>query len=191
MRFLLQISKGIDTLNNWVGRTIMWLALLMVILGAYNAFTRVIDKQYKTQLSTNTWMELQWYLFSAVFLLMVGYVMLHNGHVRVDVFYARMSAHRKAWVDMLGALLFVIPLSLFLLYVATPWAASSFGWFAPSGHWEISPNPGGLLLWPVKVLVIPGFALLALQALSEAIKNFAFLRGAIATPAYEPKGEMP
>ncbi len=167
----------------------MWVALAMVFLGAYNAFTRAIDKQFKTQLSNNTWMELQWYMFSAVFLLMVGYTLLHNGHVRVDAFYSRMNPRQQAWVDMLGALLFVIPLSLILLYVSIPWVASSMGWFN-NGRWEYSNDPGGLIRWPVKFLLIPGFTLLMLQALSEAIKNFAFLRGAIPAPKHEPKGEI-
>jgi TRAP-type mannitol/chloroaromatic compound transport system permease small subunit len=125
-------------------------------------------------------------MFAAVFLLIAGYALLHNAHVRVDVLYTRMNPRQQAWVNMLGAVLVVIPLSVFVIYVSIPWVAASIGWFAPGGRWEMSPDPGGLMRWPVRILILPGFALLALQALSEGIKNFAFLCGAIATPQHEP-----
>ena len=189
MNFLLGLSRGIDRLNDWVGRTFMWIALVMVLVGAYNAVIRALDKQIGTNLSNNTWLELQWYMFAAVFLLMAGYTLLHNGHVRVDVFYGRMSPRQQAWVDFLGAVLFVIPLSLVLLYVCIPFVQNSIGWFN-GGRWEYSNDPGGLIRWPVKILLVPGFALLMLQALSEAIKNFAFLRGALPAPKHEPEGEV-
>jgi TRAP-type mannitol/chloroaromatic compound transport system permease small subunit len=161
----------------------------MVLMGFYNALTRIIDEYWGTHLTSNAWVELQWYLWSAIFLLMVGYTLLHNGHVRVDVIYGRLSPRQKAWINMLGALLFVIPMSIIALYVSIPFVAGSIGWFA-GGRWEVSPDPGGLIRWPVKFLILPGFVLLCLQAISEAIKNLAFLRGFIPAPEHEPIGEV-
>ncbi|MDX2004511.1 MAG: TRAP transporter small permease subunit [Meiothermus sp.] len=189
MNVLLGLSRGIDRLNDWVGRTFMWIALAMVLVGAYNAVVRALDKQIGTNLSNNTWLELQWYMFAAVFLLLAGYTMLHNGHVRVDVFYSRMSLRQQAWIDLLGAVLFVIPLCLLLLYVCIPFVQNSIGWFN-QGRWEYSNDPGGLIRWPVKALLIPGFVLLALQAFSEAIKNLAYLRGALPGFKREAEGEV-
>lgn len=190
MKFLLKVSQGIDAINGWVARVILLVTLAMVFLGAYNALTRVVDRELGTRLVSNTWLELNWYMFAAVFLLIAGYTLLHNGHVRVDVFYTRMHPRRQAWVNILGAVLVVIPLSLFVIYVSIPWVAGSIGWFAPGGRWEMSTDPGGLLRWPVRVIILPGFALLALQALSEAIKNYAFLRGVIPAPRHDTIGKV-
>lgn len=190
MKFLLKLSQGIDAINGWVARVILLVTLAMVFLGAYNALTRVVDRELGTRLVSNTWLELNWYMFAAVFLLIAGYTLLHNGHVRVDVFYTRMHPRRQAWVNILGAVLVVIPLSLFVIYVSIPWVAGSIGWFAPGGRWEMSTDPGGLLRWPVRVIILPGFALLALQALSEAIKNYAFLRGVIPAPRHDTIGKV-
>lgn len=189
MKALLGFSKAIDSLNEWVGRVTMWLAFAMVVIGAYNAIVRALDKQLGTQLSSNTYLELQWYIFSATFLLMVGYTLKHNGHVRVDVFYSRLSPKRQALIDALGALLFIVPLCLVLLYVSIPFVRDSLGWFT-GGRWEYSNDPGGLIRWPVKVLLVPGFILLMLQALSEAIKNIAFLRGVLPAPSHKVEGEV-
>lgn len=190
MEALLAISRGIDRINEWVGRVAMWLALIMVVIGAYNAIVRALDKQLGTQLSSNTYFELQWYIFAATFLLLAGYTLKHNGHVRVDVFYSRLNPQRQALVDLLGALLFVVPLCLILLVVSWSFVTGSFGWFNPTGRWEYSNDPGGLIRWPVKVMLVPGFGLLMLQALSEAIKNWAFIQGRLPQPRHETGQEV-
>lgn len=172
MRALLGISRLIDGLNERVGRVVAWLVLISVLVSAGNATVR-----YALNLSSNAWLEIQWYLFSAIFLLGAGYTLGRNEHVRVDVLAGRLSRRGQAWIDILGGTLFLLPIAILILYLSWPMFMQSYA----SG--EISSDAGGLIRWPVKLLIPAGFALLVLQGLSEIIKRVAFLRGIIPDPA--------
>jgi TRAP-type mannitol/chloroaromatic compound transport system permease small subunit len=161
----------IDRLNGWVGGFVGWLTLAMVLVGAYNTIVRYLGRYFGVSLSSNAYLELQWYLFSLVFLLGGGYTLLRNAHVRVDVLYARLSKRSQAWVDLVGTLLFLIPFCLFVLWATYPAVRNSWA------VWESSPDPGGLPRYPIKTVILIGFVLLILQGISEALKRIAFLRG--------------
>jgi TRAP-type mannitol/chloroaromatic compound transport system permease small subunit len=169
---LLAISRAIDRLSETVGQTVKWLVLAAVLISAGNAVVR-----YTFNRSSNAWLEIQWYLFAAVFLLCAGYTLLRNEHVRIDVIAGKLSPRAQAWVDVVGSLLFLLPMSLIIGILAWPLVADSFE------RGEISGDAGGLLRWPVKLLIPLGFALLALQGVSELIKRIAFLAGRIPDPA--------
>ena len=171
MRALLQLSRAIDWLNERVGRLVLWLVLIAALISAGNA---VVRKLFDT--SSNAWLEIQWYLFSAIFLLCAGYTLLRNEHVRIDVFLHRLSARTQNWVDVFGLVLFLLPASLLIIWLALPLVVNAY----VSG--EMSQNAGGLIRWPVFVLLPIGFFLLALQGVSELIKRIAFLRGLINNP---------
>jgi len=160
------LARAIDALNICVGRTVSWLVLVAVLVSAGNALAR-----YGFDLSSNAWLEIQWYLFSAIFLLGAGWTLLRNAHVRIDVLSSRASKRTRAWIDILGGLLFLLPMAILILYFSWPMFVQSY-----VGH-EISSDAGGLVRWPVKLLIPAGFALLALQGVSELIKRIAFLRG--------------
>jgi TRAP-type mannitol/chloroaromatic compound transport system permease small subunit len=168
MNPLIRLSQNIDRLNDLVGRTAYWLVLVMVLIAAGNAVWLYLFRD-----SSNAWLELQWYLFSAVFLLCAGYTLLHRQHVRIDVVYARFSRRTQLWIDLLGSLFFLLPMAALILWLSVPWFLLSFH----SG--EMSGNSGGLIIWPAKLLVPIGFALLILQGLSEIIKRVAILQGAL------------
>jgi TRAP-type mannitol/chloroaromatic compound transport system permease small subunit len=169
---LLRLSRAIDALNRTVGRWVSWLTFAMVLVGAFNAVARYFDRAAGGGLSSNAYVELQWYLFSLVFLLGAPYALRADAHVRVDVLYGRLSARGKAWIDLVGGILFLIPFCLFALVVSWPSVRDS--WSVR----EISPDPGGLARWPIKAAVLVAFGLLLLQGLSETIKRAALLRGA-------------
>lgn len=171
MNILLSLSRWIDALNERVGRLTMWLVLLSVLISAGNATVR---KVFDT--SSNAWLEIQWYLFAAVFLLCAGYTLLHNEHVRIDVITARFSKRVQIWVDIVGLVAFLLPFVGLTVWLS--WTFFKNGW--DSG--EMSSNAGGLIRWPVFLLMPVGFALLGLQGLSELVKRIAFLRGLIADP---------
>lgn len=174
MRLLLTLSRLIDAVNERLGRAVAWLVLVAVLVSAGNALMR-----YTFSLSSNAWLELQWYLFSAVFLLAAGYTLLHHAHVRIDILYARWSPRTRAWIDIFGTVFFLMPMALIILYFSWPMFMQSY-----LGG-EVSSDAGGLVRWPVKALVPAGFALLVLQGLSEIIKRAAFLAGALPP---EPSG---
>lgn len=169
--FWLRIAVGIDRVSEVVGQSVLWLVGLATLISAGNALAR-----YGLGRSSNAWLEIQWYLFAAIFLLAAGYTLKHNAHVRVDVIYGRLSERARAWIDLLGALLFLLPFSLLLVWLSWP------GFVEALRLNETSPDAGGLLRWPVRLLLPLGFALLALQGVSEIAKRVAFLRGA-AMPA--------
>ena len=171
MSLLLRLSRAIDALNERVGKLVYWLVLVAVLVSAGNALMR-----YTFDVSSNAWLELQWYLFSAVFLLAAGYTLLHNEHVRIDVIISRFSPQTRAWVDLLGSLFFLLPMAVVILVLSWPMFVESFV------RHEYSSDAGGLLRWPAKLLVPAGFLLLVLQALSEIIKRVAFLLGRIPDP---------
>ena len=171
MNLLLRLSRAIDALNRRVGRSVLWLVLVAVLISAINAVTRKLFN-----LSSNAFLELQWYLFSAIFLLGAGYTLLHNEHVRIDVISARLSPRTRAAIDIVGTLFFLLPMALIILKLSWPLFVDAF-W---SG--EVSSNAGGLTRWPVKLLIPAGFALLALQGVSELIKRIGFLQGLCPDP---------
>jgi len=166
MRSLLQLSHGIDALSRRVAQAASWLVLFACLISAGNAASR-----YLFNASSNAWLEIQWQMFAGIFLLGAAYVLKLNEHVRVDLFYGSRSERAKLWIDVIGLVFFYFPAILFILYLAWPFFLLSFR----SG--EHSSNAGGLLLWPVKMLLPLGFALLALQGVSELIKRVAALRG--------------
>jgi TRAP-type mannitol/chloroaromatic compound transport system permease small subunit len=172
MNLLLAISRMIDRLNETVGQTVKWLVLAAALISAGNAVVR-----YSLNRSSNAWLEIQWYLFAAIFLLCAGYTLLRNEHVRIDVVTGRLSARAQAWIDLLGSLIFLLPMALIIGVLAWPQVADSFA------RGEMSGDAGGLIRWPVKLLIPVGFALLALQGVSELIKRIAFLAGRIPDPA--------
>ena len=166
MNALLSISRAIDGLNERVGRLTVWLVLAAALISAGNALAR-----YGLDMSSNAWLEIQWYLFSLIFLLGAGYTLKHNGHVRIDVLYGRLSQRKRAWLDLLGGLLFLLPISGLIAWLG--WK----GFLASYAVTETSPDAGGLLRWPIKLAIPIGFALLFLQGISEVVKRAAFLAG--------------
>ena len=171
MNFLLRIARGIDWLNERIGRVILWCVLIAVLISAANA---IIRKTFDT--SSNAWLEVQWYLFSAIFLLCAGYTLLRNEHVRIDVIIHRLPKRTQIWIDIFGLIFFLLPAATLIAALAWPVFMRAF----VSG--EMSENAGGLIRWPVYILAPTGFALLALQGVSELIKRFAFLQGLIEDP---------
>lgn len=171
MKFLLFVSRSIDALNELIGRTVYWLILLAVIISSGNAVIR-----YTLNTSSNAWLEVQWYLFSAVFLLCAGYTLLRNEHIRIDIFSGRLSRRAQVWIDVLGGIFFLLPMALLIMYLSWPMFLDSFN------RGEMSSNAGGLLRWPVKILVPIGFFLLSLQGISELIKRIGFLLGVAPDP---------
>jgi TRAP-type mannitol/chloroaromatic compound transport system permease small subunit len=169
--FLLRLSRAIDALNERVGHLVYWLVLAAVVVSAGNAMMR-----YTLDLSSNAWLELQWYLFSAVFLLAAGYTLLHNEHVRIDVVYGHLPARVRAWIDLLGSVFFLLPMALIIMVLSWPMVVESIE------RNEYSSDAGGLLRWPVKLLIPIGFLLLVFQGGSEIIKRIGFLLGRIPDP---------
>lgn len=169
---LLGLCRIIDAINDRIGRIIMWLVLAAVLVSAINA---VVRKAFSV--SSNAYLELQWYLFAAVFLLGAGYTLLKNEHVRIDFVAGRWTRRTQVWVDVLGILIFLLPLCFWV--VAQSWPVFMQAYV--SG--EVSSNAGGLIRWPAYLLLPAGFVLLALQAVSELIKRIAWLRGLGPDPA--------
>ena len=171
------IPRAIDRLNDLIGRAILWLVGVMVVIGAYNAVARYMNRFTDTNLASNAYLEAQWYLFSLVFLLGAAYALKEDAHVRVDVLYGRLAPRGKAWIDLLGTVLFLIPFCILMLRVSWPSVAAS--WAVR----EVSPDPGGLPRYPIKAVILVGFALLLLQGVAEVFKQVALLRGAAPPPA--------
>jgi TRAP-type mannitol/chloroaromatic compound transport system permease small subunit len=166
MQGLLRIAHFIDGLNTAIGRSVVWLILAATLTSAGNAVIR-----YALDTSSNAWLELQWYLFSAVFLLAAPYTLLKNEMVRIDVVAGHLSRRTQVWIDILGTLFFLLPMALVLTVLSWP------GFVQALERHEVSSNAGGLVVWPARLLIPLGFALLALQGVSELIKRIAFLAG--------------
>lgn len=179
----LRVSGTIDRINEWVGRTAAWLTAVMVAVGAYNAVVRYLSRYTGQSLSSNAYIELQWYMFSLVFLLGAAYTLRHNAHVRVDVIYSRLSRRARAWINLLGTLLFLIPFSLLSLWVSWPSVRNSWAVM------EVSPDPGGLPRYPIKTAILVAFMLLLLQGVSDAIKQASVLRGGAGDEEAEQRRE--
>ena len=180
MQALLKLSKAIDGLNAFVGRYVIWLILAATLVSSINA---VVRKVFHT--SSNAFLEVQWYLFAASFLLAAGYALLEKEHVKVDVINAKLSQRTRAWIDVFGFIFFLTPFCLIILYYAIPMVEYMY----VSG--ESSQNTGGLIRWPAWLPIPIGVALLMLQGWSELIKRFAFLQGRIADPADKPDETPP
>jgi TRAP-type mannitol/chloroaromatic compound transport system permease small subunit len=178
MQWLLGLSKLIDKFNDLVGRSIRWLVLGAVLISAGNAIVR---KLFNT--SSNALLEIQWYLFAAVFMLGAGYAFLHNVHVRIDFISSKLSKRANTIIDILGIVVFLIPLCLILIKLSWPF------FYNAAATSEMSSNAGGLIRWPVLLLIPLGFAILLAQALSELIKRFAYLRGLIPEPMSVESGK--
>ncbi len=176
MHALLRLARLIDALTEQVGRAARWLILLAALISAGNALMR-----YAFNLSSNAWLEIQWYLFAAVFLLCAGYALKHNQHVRIDVLSNRLSRRSQVRIEIFGTLVFLLPMALLILVLSWPVFVDSWR----SG--EVSSNANGLVLWPARALVPAGFALLVLQGLAELIKRIGFLLGLAPDPAATPE----
>jgi TRAP-type mannitol/chloroaromatic compound transport system permease small subunit len=171
MHAWLKLAAAIDGLSELVGRLMYWLAMVMILIGVYNATVRYLGNFIGRNLSSNAYLEAQWYLFGAMFMLGAAYTLKHNAHVRVDIVYGRLSAKGQAWIELAGTVLFLLPFSIMVLYLSLPWV--EFSWKL---H-EVSPNPGGLARYPIKTVIPIAFALLTLQGISQLIKAVAVLRG--------------
>jgi TRAP-type mannitol/chloroaromatic compound transport system permease small subunit len=171
MAFLLGFTRIVDAFNEGIGKLIRWLVLAAVLISAGNAIAR---KAFN--IGSNAYLEVQWYLFAAVFMLGAGYAFLHNVHVRIDFLSSRLSKRTNAVIDALGIVVFLIPLCLILIVLSWPFFVNAWN----TG--EMSSNAGGLIRWPAYLLIPVGFAILLAQAVSELIKRIAFLRGAIPEP---------
>lgn len=170
MQLLSRFAGAIEHLNDRIGAVLRWLALAMVLIGAYNALARYFTRFAGVPLSSNALNELQWYLFSLIFLLGAAYGLRKDVHVRVDVLFQRLSARRQAWIDLLGTVLFLLPFSILMLEVSWPVVMAS--WSVR----ETSPDPGGLSRWPIKAVVLVSFFLLALQGVAHAIRQIEVIR---------------
>jgi len=168
MSFFLSLSKLIDTVNERIGLSISWALLAAVLICAGNALVR-----YFLNISSNAWLEIQWYLFGAIFLLASSYTLKRNEHVRIDVVVGRFPKRAQVWIDVFGFLLFLLPATFLILYFAVPFAFESIR------SQEMSSNAGGLIVWPAKLLIPLGFLLLTLQGVSELIKRIGFLMGRV------------
>lgn len=168
---LLALSRGIDRINETIGKLVGWLILVAILVSAGNAIIR------KTMnMSSNAWLELQWYLYGAAFLLAAAYTLKENEHIRIDIVYGMWRRKRQHWIDLIGHLLFLMPFITLSLYLMWPWLLRSIR----SG--EMSMNAGGLILWPAKLMLFIGFVMLFFQGISEIIKKIAVMRGVIEDP---------
>ena len=182
MQSLLRLSRGMDALSERIGSILIWLLFSTVIISTVNAIVRKVFS-----IGSNAWLELQWYLFAAVFLLGAGYAFLHNAHVRIDFISARLSPRARNIIDIVGILAFLAPIAWLLLQLSWPLFVNAWR----SG--EMSQNAGGLIRWPVLALVPLGMLLLLAQAASELVKRIAFLKGLIPDPlahAETPESQM-
>lgn len=180
MSYFLSLSKYIDALNEKIGLAVSWALLAAVLICSGNALIR-----YTLNTSSNAWLEIQWYLFSAIFLLASSYTLRRNEHVRIDVIVGRFSKRTQVWIDLFGFLFFLLPATLLILYFALPFALESIR------SQEVSSNAGGLIVWPAKLLIPVGFLLLTLQGISEFIKRAGYLMGKVEASAFEKQATTP
>lgn len=167
----LALSRGIDRLNEVIGKAVGWLILVAVLVSAGNA---VIRKMFN--MSSNAWLELQWYLFGAAFLLAAAYTLRQNEHIRIDIVYGMFSRRRQHWIDLLGHIFFLMPFVVLMIFYLFPYVALSYR----SG--EVSSSAGGLIIWPAKALLLIGFLQLGFQGISEIIKKIAIMSGNMDDP---------
>jgi TRAP-type mannitol/chloroaromatic compound transport system permease small subunit len=180
MHALLSLSKKIDALSEWVGRWVAWLLLFAVLISAANA---VVRKAFN--MSSNGFLEIQWYLFAATFLLASGYTLLRQEHVKIDVISGRFSKRTQIWIDIIGICVFLFPFVIMIIKLAMPLVINAYV------TQEVSSNAGGLIRWPVFALLPAGLLLLGIQAVSELIKRIAFLQGLIPDPTKKQGSKTP
>ncbi|WP_108501695.1 TRAP transporter small permease subunit [Paracoccus indicus] len=168
---LLALSRGIDRVTTAIGRSVAWLILLAILVSAINAIVRKVFS-----ISSNAWLELQWYLFGGAFMLASAYTLLENEHIRIDVIYGRWSRRVQHWIDLIGTLFFLFPFTAIMIWLLYP--SFLISWRTN----EVSMNAGGLLIWPAKAILVAGFVLLFVQGISELIKKIAVMRGIIPDP---------
>ncbi|MCW4113610.1 TRAP transporter small permease subunit [Aurantimonas sp. MSK8Z-1] len=171
MTALLTLSRGIDAVTRWIGRGVSWMVLVAVLVSAGNAIVR---KAF--DLSSNAWLELQWYLFGAVFMLAAAWTLQNNEHIRVDIVSGRLKKRTRDWIDLIGHIVMLLPFLILMVWLLIPYVSLSYR----SG--EYSPNAGGLIVWPAKALLLAGFILLLAQAFSEIIKRAGVLFAGIPDP---------
>ncbi len=170
MRTLLKISRLIDSINEGIGRLTYWLVLVMILISTWNVAGRYIGRWLGEKLTSNGLLETQWYLFDIIFLLGAAYGLKHNEHVRVDLFYKDFNRRKKALINIIGTVLFLIPFCLMVIFYSWEWTLNSWS------IWEMSSDPDGLPRYPIKSMIIIGLILLLLQGISETIKNWAILQ---------------
>src|SRR5689334_6359814 len=168
---LLALSRGIDAMTERVGRLVYWLVLVVVLISAANAVVRKLFNY-----SSNSYLEIQWYLFSVIFLFGAGYTLLRNEHVRIDIIQGRLSRRAQNWIDVTGIIFFLWPMSIIIMWLSWPLFLDSYA------RNEVSTNAGGLTIWPARLMIPVGFALLLIQSVSELIKRIAYLQGRIPDP---------
>jgi TRAP-type mannitol/chloroaromatic compound transport system permease small subunit len=169
LKILLRISQIIDLINEEIGKLTYWLILVMVGVGAWNVIGRYLGRWIGQSLTSNSLIELQWYLFAIIFFLGAAYTLKHNSHVRVDLFYKDLKAKPKAIINLIGIILFLIPFCVMVIYYSWGYVLNSWD------SQEISPDDGGLPRYPIKTMIIISPILLIIQGVSEAIKNMNFL----------------
>ena len=155
MKLMLAMAQAVDAFNERVGKLTHWLILVAVLISAGNAVTR-----YSLDMSSNAWLEVQWYLFSAVFLFCAGYTLLHNQHVRIDIVSGRFSRRVQTWIEIFGTVFFLLPMAILILWLS--WPVFVDAWRSN----EVSTNAGGLTVWPARLMLPIGFLLLVLQGFS-------------------------
>ena len=180
MPLLLQLSRSIDRMSEFVGRWVAWLVLAAVLISAGNAVTR---KAFN--MSSNAFLEIQWYLFAAVFLLASGYTLMRQEHVKIDVVSGRFSKRTQIWIEIVGLCVFLFPFIYMIIKLSMPLVIGAFV------TKEMSSNAGGLIRWPVFAMLPLGLFLLGLQGISELIKRFAFLKGLIPDPSKKQGAKTP
>jgi TRAP-type mannitol/chloroaromatic compound transport system permease small subunit len=168
---LLALSRRIDAVTAFIGRHVIWLILAAILISSINA---VIRKAF--DMSSNAWLELQWYLFGAVFMVAAAYTLQRNEHIRIDIISGRLSQNARNWIDLCGHVLMLLPFTALMIYESTPFVLNAIR----SG--EISGSAGGLIIWPARAFILAGFLLLFIQGISELIKRIAIMRGLIADP---------
>jgi TRAP-type mannitol/chloroaromatic compound transport system permease small subunit len=180
MEFLLRVSRGIDRISVFVGRAVAWLILLSIFVSAANATSRKLFDA-----ASNAWLELQWYLFGAAFLLAAAYTLQRNEHIRIDIVSGLLPPRVRDWIDLLGHVLMLLPFTILMIVETTPFVTYSFR------LGEVSSSYGGLIVWPAKALILVGFLMLFVQELSEIVKRIAVMRGLIEDPHRTPQPPAP
>jgi TRAP-type mannitol/chloroaromatic compound transport system permease small subunit len=181
LQALLRLSRGIDAFMEFIGTVGIWLVTLLVVIGVYNVIARYLGRFVGVNLTSNTFIEGQWYLFSIIFFLGFAFVLKRNAHVRVDFLYSKLDLYKRAWVNLLGTLLFLFPFCILGIYVTWHPVLTSWG-LLPNGTWgtwEVSSDSGGLPRAPIKTMIIVAFGLLLIQGISDVIKHTAVITHAV------------
>ncbi|WP_374385307.1 TRAP transporter small permease subunit [Dongia sp.] len=171
MQGVLTICRGIDAVTAFIGRQVKWLILAAIIVSTVNAIVRKVFDE-----SSNAWLELQWYLFGAVFMFAAAYTLQRNAHIRIDVISSHLKKRTRDWIDLFCHIVFLMPFVLLMLWLCWPFFLESYR------TQEMSMNSGGLIIWPAKAIILIGFVLLFFQALSEIAKRIAILAGQMDDP---------